>query len=81
MAGYIDETMSAQFVLGQTFNFSPTLRHWATPTTSRRLERCRNCLVEKAARPGQGTVSIHTQPKGAQVAINQHMLERIRPSM
>ena len=26
MTGYIDETMNTQFVLGQTFNFSPTLR-------------------------------------------------------
>ena len=26
MDGYIDETMNAQFVLGQTFNFAPTLR-------------------------------------------------------
>ena len=26
MSGYIDETMNAQFALGQTFNFSPTLR-------------------------------------------------------
>jgi hypothetical protein len=28
---------------------------------------------------GMGTVSIHTVPKGAQVAINQHMLDKNSP--
>ena len=28
---------------------------------------------------GMGTVSIKTQPKGAQIAINQHMLEKSTP--
>ena len=31
------------------------------------------------ADPGQATVSIHTQPKGAQIAINQHMLDKNSP--
>jgi hypothetical protein len=31
------------------------------------------------AQPGQGTVSIRTQPKGAQIAVNQHMLEKSSP--
>ena len=29
--------------------------------------------------PGQATVSIRTQPKGAQITINQHMLEKNTP--
>jgi len=29
--------------------------------------------------PGQATVSIHTQPKGAQVAVNQRMLDKPSP--
>ncbi len=28
---------------------------------------------------GMGTVSIRTQPKGAQVAVNQHMLDKDSP--
>ena len=28
---------------------------------------------------GQGTVSVRTNPKGAQVAVNQHMLEKDSP--
>jgi hypothetical protein len=33
----------------------------------------------KGAQAGQGSVSIHTQPKGAQVSINQHMLDKNSP--
>ena len=32
-----------------------------------------------AAAQGMGTVSIKTQPKGAQIAVNQHMLEKESP--
>jgi len=28
---------------------------------------------------GMGSVSLHTQPKGAQIAINQHMLDKMSP--
>jgi hypothetical protein len=28
---------------------------------------------------GMGTVSVKTQPKGAQVAVNQHMLDKTSP--
>jgi hypothetical protein len=31
------------------------------------------------AAQGMGTVSIKTQPKGAQVAVNQHMLDKNSP--
>ena len=33
----------------------------------------------KGAQPGQATLSIHTQPKGAQVSVNQHMLDKGSP--
>jgi len=33
----------------------------------------------KAAQNGQATLSIHTQPKGAQISINQHMLDKNSP--
>jgi len=78
MLGYIDETMSAQFVLGQTFNFSPTLRSLGNADNIKTVGKMSKLFGGKGAQ-GQGTISIHTQPKGAQIAINQHMLEKNSP--
>ena len=79
MSGYIDETMSTQFALGQTFNFSPTLRSLGNTDNLRTVGKMSKLFGGKGSNAGQGTISIHTQPKGAQVAINQHMLEKSSP--
>jgi len=79
MSGYIDETMNGQFALGQTFNFTPTLRSLGNADTIKTVGKMSRLFGGKGGQAGQGTVSIHTQPKGAQVAINQHMLEKNAP--
>ena len=79
MSGYIDETMSTQFVLGQTFNFAPTLRSLGNTDNLRTVGKMSKLFGGKGGNAGQGTISIHTQPKGAQVAINQHMVEKSSP--
>ena len=79
MSGYIDETMSTQFALGQTFNFSPTLRSLGNTDNLRTVGKMSKLFGGKGGNAGQGTISIHTQPKGAQVAINQHMVEKSSP--
>lgn len=76
--GYIDETMNAQFVLGQTFNFSPALRPLGNVDNIRTIGKMSKLFGGKA-QAGQTTVSIRTQPKGAQVAINQHVMEKNTP--
>jgi len=78
MTGYLDETMSAQFVLGQTFNFSPTLRPMGNADSIRTVGKMSKLFGGKAGKD-QGTVSIHTTPKGAQIAVNQHMVEKNSP--
>ena len=78
MSGYLDETMNAQFVLGQTFNFSPTLRALGNADSIRTVGKMSK-LFGKGGQAGQATVQIHTQPKGAEVAVNQHMLEKNSP--
>ena len=77
MPGYIDETMNAQFALGQTFSFSPTLRPLGNTDNLRTVGKMSKLFGQKG---GQGTVSIHTQPKGAQIAINQHLVEKPSPA-
>ncbi len=80
MMGYIDETASMQFVLGQTFNYSPTLRALGSTDNMRTVGgKMSKLFGGKGAQAGQATVSIRTQPKGAQIAINQHLLEKMSP--
>ncbi|HET9309135.1 MAG TPA: serine/threonine-protein kinase [Candidatus Sulfotelmatobacter sp.] len=78
MTGYLDETMNAQFVLGQTYNFSPSLRPMGNADSIRTVGKMSKLFGGKAGKD-QGTVSIHTTPKGAQVAVNQHMVEKNSP--
>ena len=77
--GYLDETMNAQFVLGQTFNFQPALRPLGNVDDIRTVGRFSKILGGKSALPGQAIVTIRTQPKGAQVSINQHIMDKNSP--
>jgi len=77
MSGYLDETMNAQFALGQTFNFSPTLRPLGNADSIKTVGKMGK-LFGKGDK-NAAIVSIHTQPKGAQIAINQHMLDKNSP--
>jgi hypothetical protein len=77
-AGFIDETTSAQFVLAQTVSFSPTLRSLGNVDDIKTVGKMKKLFGGKEAQ-GMGTVSVKTQPKGAQVAVNQHMLDKGSP--
>jgi hypothetical protein len=79
LSGYIDETMNAQFVLGQTFNFSPTLRALGNVDSIKTVGKMSKLFGGGKGEPGQATLSIRTQPKGAQVSVNQHMLDKGSP--
>jgi serine/threonine protein kinase len=79
MGGYIDETMNTQFVLGQTFNFAPTLRALGNTDNIKTVNKMSKLFGGKGAQASQATVSIHTTPKGAQIAINQHILDKMSP--
>ncbi|MGC2272226.1 MAG: PEGA domain-containing protein, partial [Candidatus Sulfotelmatobacter sp.] len=76
--GYIDETTSVQFILGQTVSFSPALRSLGNVDDIKTVGRFKKLFGGKEAQ-GMGTVSIKTQPKGAQVAVNRHMLDKDSP--
>jgi hypothetical protein len=77
-SGYIDETTSAQFVLAQTVSFSPALRSLGNVDDIKTVGKMGKLFGGKAAQ-GMATVSVKTQPKGAQVAVNQHMLDKGSP--
>jgi len=77
-SGFLDETTNAQFTLGQTVNFSATLRGLGSVDDIKTVGKMKKLFGGKEAQ-GMGTVSVKTQPKGAQVAVNQHMLDKGSP--
>jgi serine/threonine protein kinase len=79
LSGYLDETMNGQFVLGQTLNFSPTLQPLGNVDSIKTVGGKMSRLFGGKGQPGQATLSIRTQPKGAQVAVNQRMLDKTSP--
>jgi hypothetical protein len=77
--GYIDETSNPQFVPGQTVNVSLTLRPLGNVDSIKSVGKMKKLFGGNGGQPGQATLSIRTQPKGAQVAINQHILDKGSP--
>ena len=76
--GYIDETANGDFTIGQTTDISPTLRALGNVDDIRTTGRMKRLFGGKEA-AGMATVSVRTNPKGAQVAVNEHMLEKESP--
>jgi len=77
-SGYLDETSSSQFTPGQTVSFSPALRPLGNVDDIKTVGKMKKLFGGKEAQ-NMGTVSIKTQPKGAQIAVNQHMLDKGSP--
>ncbi len=71
--------MNAQFVLGQTFNFAPTLRALGNTDNIKTVGKMSKLFGGKGVQAGQATLSIRTTPKGAQIAINQHIMDKNSP--
>jgi uncharacterized cupredoxin-like copper-binding protein len=77
-SGFLDETTNAQFTLGQTVNFSATLRGLGNVDDIKTVGKMKKLFGGKEAQ-SMGTISVKTQPKGAQVAVNRHMLDKGSP--
>jgi serine/threonine protein kinase len=72
--GYLDETTTANVEFGQVLHLSSTLKPLGI-TDDIHYKK----FLGGGKLPGQGTVSIKTDPKGAQVAVNRRVLERNTP--
>jgi hypothetical protein len=78
--GYLEETTSADLGPGQNFQFSPALRALGNADDIKTVGKFKKLFGkggESAA--GMGALTIHTQPKGAQIAINRRLLDRLSP--
>ena len=76
--GYLDETTTANLQIGQTSHVSVTLRALGN-TDDIKIGHKFGKLFGGSDTAGMGTVSIKTQPKGAQIAINNRILDKMSP--
>jgi PEGA domain len=79
--GFLDETTTADLGPGQNFQYAPALRALGNADDIRSVGRFQRLLRGGSdSTVGMGTVSIRTSPKGAQIAINQRMLDKLSPT-
>jgi hypothetical protein len=76
--GYLEETTTVNLQAGQAFHFAPTLRALGATDDIKMGGKFKK-LFGGGDTSGMGSVSIKTQPKGAQVAINNRMLDKGSP--
>jgi len=79
--GYLDETVTADLGPSQNFQYAPVLRALGNAEDMRTVGKFNKLFGQHGgdSTAGMGAISIHTQPKGAQVAINQRILDKISP--
>jgi len=77
--GYLDETTAATGQPGQSYKFAATLRPLGNVDDIKTVGKFKKLFGGGAALNGMGKVSVHTVPKGAQIAVNRRMLEKSSP--
>ena len=78
--GFLDETVTADLGPAQNFQYSPALRALGNTEDMKTVGKFNKLFGHGGdSTAGMGSISIHTQPKGAQVAINQRILDKLAP--
>jgi hypothetical protein len=77
--GYLEETTTANLQAGQSFRFAPTLRALGTTDDIKVGGKFKKLFGGGGDTAGMGSVTIKTQPKGAQIAVNNRMLDKGSP--
>lgn len=78
--GFLDETITADLGPAQNFPYSPALRALGNTEDMKTVGKFNKLFGHGGdSTAGMGSISIHTQPKGAQVAINQRILDKLAP--
>ncbi len=76
--GYLEETTTANLQVGQTFRLAPSLKALGN-TDDIKIGGKFKKLFGSGDTAGMGAVSIKTQPRGAQVAINNRIVDKNSP--
>lgn len=77
-AGYLDETTTANLQSGQTFHFGPTLRALGQTDDIKTVSKFKK-VFGGGDTASMGTVSVKTNPKGAQIAVNRRIVDKASP--
>jgi hypothetical protein len=78
--GYLDETVTADLAPAQNFQYSPVLKALGNADDIRTVGKLNKLFGRGGdATAGMGSLSVQTKPKGAQVAINQRVLDKMSP--
>jgi eukaryotic-like serine/threonine-protein kinase len=76
--GYLEETTTVNLQAGQAFRLAPTLRALGTTDDIKMGGKFKKMFGGRET-AAMGTVSIKTQPKGAQIAVNRRVLDKVSP--
>ena len=76
--GYLDETATANVQIGQTLQLAPALRPLGVTDEIKVGGRFKK-VFGGSETAGMGTVSVKTQPKGAQIAVNSRVVDKPSP--
>lgn len=79
MPGYLEESTTVHLQAGQSFRFAPALKPLGNAEDVKTVGKFKK-LFGGDSQAGMGKVSIRTNPKGAQIAINQRLLDRPSPA-
>jgi len=80
--GFLDETTSADLGAGQNFQFAPALRALGNADDIRSVGKFKKIFGGSGndSTVGMGSMSVRTQPKGAQIAVNNRIFEKLTPT-
>jgi hypothetical protein len=76
--GYLEESTTVNLQPGQSFRYSPTLRQLGSTDEIKTAGKLKKLFG--GAPDGMGAVTVKTQPKGAQVAVNRRILDKQSPA-
>jgi len=76
--GYLEETVSANLQIGQLSSLSSSLRALGNVDDVRMGGKFKKFLGGGDT-AGMGSVAVKTQPKGAQVSVNNQLLDKVSP--
>jgi hypothetical protein len=77
-AGYLDETTTANLQSGQTFRYAPTMHPLGQTDDIKTVSKLKRVFGGDAS--SMGVVSIKTNPKGAQIAVNRRIVDKASPA-
>ena len=78
--GYLEETTTTDLGPGQNFQYSPVLRALGNADDIRTVGKLNKFFGHGGdSAAGMGSISVQTKPKGAQIAINQRILDKMSP--